>query len=409
MEQVKVSWVKILTIGFLITGNLIGAGILALPVNTALGGLFPSLIVMLIVGAAMIYTALVLSNEAIERKCDRFHYPTLYGEYLGRYGKWVATFTNFFILYGLLTAYLTSSATTLDTLLPFNLPKPIYLITFFLAITALTLSGKGIVQKYNTIFILLLILCFAVIIGVSIPHMSFENASYVNLSMTPSTVPILVTSLHFHNLIPSVCRELHWDKKAIRKSIFTGMAIAMLMSGTWLVVSLSSLSLTTGEYSLATAYFENLPATVLLAKKVNFSLFITVSLIFTVIALLTSYVANGISLMGLLKNVTQHNNGLDHKYTRYALAFIPPLLISLFYPDIFLRTLNLVGGIGLITLSGVLPSTIEIVRKHTPMRRWIAVVMLILFLSFLTFELAQELGHSALPSTTEYWNIITHR
>ena len=41
---------------FLITGNLVGAGILALPVKTGLGGFVPSLLGMAVVGTAMFFT-----------------------------------------------------------------------------------------------------------------------------------------------------------------------------------------------------------------------------------------------------------------------------------------------------------------------------------------------------------------
>ena len=93
----------------LITGNLIGAGILALPVSLGVCGLAPSLILMVIYGALMFYSAEILSREAIERKNAFFDLPSLYGSYLGNWGKWAAILTNGIILYGLLIAYISAS------------------------------------------------------------------------------------------------------------------------------------------------------------------------------------------------------------------------------------------------------------------------------------------------------------
>ena len=58
----KPSTLQIVSIGFLIVGNLIGAGILALPINTGLSGFIPSLLGLFITSAAMYYSAIILST-----------------------------------------------------------------------------------------------------------------------------------------------------------------------------------------------------------------------------------------------------------------------------------------------------------------------------------------------------------
>ena len=51
MNKRKMSWQIVLTTACMITGNLIGAGILGLPINTGLAGFIPSLIAMIAGGA----------------------------------------------------------------------------------------------------------------------------------------------------------------------------------------------------------------------------------------------------------------------------------------------------------------------------------------------------------------------
>ena len=64
-------------IALLITGNLIGAGILALPIQTGGAGLLFSFSAMAVFAAAMYFSAIVLAKEAVEQKKDTFNYPSL--------------------------------------------------------------------------------------------------------------------------------------------------------------------------------------------------------------------------------------------------------------------------------------------------------------------------------------------
>ncbi len=62
----------------LIVGNLIGAGILGLPVNTGLAGLWPSMLALLAGGAIMYLTAIILGDHAAASRAETFDYPSFY-------------------------------------------------------------------------------------------------------------------------------------------------------------------------------------------------------------------------------------------------------------------------------------------------------------------------------------------
>ncbi|MFW5487968.1 MAG: aromatic amino acid transport family protein [Desulfovibrio sp.] len=51
------------TMAFVVTGNLIGAGILGLPINTGLAGLVPALVGNVVMWLLMLTTAIVLSEQ----------------------------------------------------------------------------------------------------------------------------------------------------------------------------------------------------------------------------------------------------------------------------------------------------------------------------------------------------------
>ena len=79
-------------------------------------------------------------------------------------------------------------------------------------------------------------------------------------------------------------------------------------------------------------------------------------------AITTAYLANGLGLIGFMDDLTNRYMGKVNPLLSRALSFIPPLLIALIYPDIFLQAINIAGGFGIVTLFGVLPSIIAMLR-----------------------------------------------
>jgi len=124
----KISFLLIISVTFLIVGNIVGAGILALPSNAGLSGFIPTIIGLLIAGSVMFFTAFILSKEANTTKEPSFNFPSLYHKYLGNLGKWIAIAANLLILYGLITAYLTGATTIIVNL--FNVKFPHFLIQY---------------------------------------------------------------------------------------------------------------------------------------------------------------------------------------------------------------------------------------------------------------------------------------
>jgi len=381
-----------LGVGFLITGNLIGAGILGLPVITGLAGLIPALVAMLVVGGAMFYTAVVLGDEATAAHNNTFNYPSLYRNYLGFAGKWVAILANLLILYGLLTAYLTGATTIIVNLFHFPFAKIWVILGFFVIITTLTITNLNVIKRYNAILMLLLWGSFAVIVCISEKYVKLERLTYENWAYLPLAIPVIVTAFHFHNIIPTVCQGLKWDSRAIWKTMLFGMIIGLVMNAVWIQVGIGALPLESGKYSIVNAFVHNLPATIPMSAEIHSKVFAVGSLLFALLAIATSYLANGTGLMAFMKDLTVNYFKISNRLLVIALTFVPPLIISIIYPDIFLKALNVVGGVGIVILFGILPSMLAIIRAKTISRRALGITMFILFTLFLLFQLGQQFG-----------------
>ncbi len=394
---------QIISIGFLIVGNLIGAGILALPINTGLAGFFPSLIGLFVTSTAMYYSAIILGTEAVERQEATFNYPSLYQTYLGTAGKWVAVAANLIILYGLLTAYLTGITSIIDNL--FHLPiKPIWIMLAFFAITAIiSLASIDQIMKYVALLVMVKCAVFFVIAGMAGSHVKAQNLLHINWPLFVCGIPILVTAFHFHNIIPAICENLKWDQKMIGRTMLVGMTLGFIMNATWLMVGIGVLPLDNSPIGLINAFIHNLPATIPLAHAINSQTFLLLAGFFAMVAITTAYLANGMGLIGFMDDLTSHYSGKVNPVLSRALAFGPPLLIALVYPDMFLKAIDFAGGFGIVTLFGILPSIIAIRKAKTPVQKLLGIAMLLLFGIFFLLEAGQEFGLLKISSEIEHW------
>jgi len=398
-----VSFFDRITVSLLVVGGIIGAGILALPVNTGLAGFIPSLLNLLLFGAGMFFTANVLAREAVLERADTFNYPSMYRKYLGVTGKWVATGANLFLLYGLLVAYITGGATIISNL--FNIPAEYYrpvTIGFFFILVGIIALGFGIVVRINAVFTVLMFTTFIAIVAMGLPHVKAQNLTYKDLQFLPCTVPIIVTAFNFHNVIPTVCKSLKWDILLILKTILTGMVIGCAMYALWMFIGIGALPVEGGEGSLIYAFDNNLPATIPLSKMVNNGAFLVIAMVFSLVALSASCIANSTGLLAFVEDLMSNTFGVHNRMLCVVIAFIPPLIISLIFHGIFLKALNIVGGFGIILLFGILPSVIAI-SKTKGWRREVAFLIMLVFLGAFVFEIFQETGLLRIRPEVEYY------
>ncbi|MDD3296942.1 MAG: aromatic amino acid transport family protein, partial [Candidatus Omnitrophica bacterium] len=189
----KNSSMMILLVAFLVTGNLIGAGILALPIQTGLAGFLPSLLGMVAVALAMFSTAIILSEEAIAKKQIVFNYPSLYQQYMGSLGKWIAIAANLLILYGLLTAYLSGVTDIIAGLFNLSVPKSVVMLIFFIIMTSVVVSGMSIIQKFNALFVATMLIAFGIIVFMGSYHVQPQRLSFQKWIFLPAAVPVIIT------------------------------------------------------------------------------------------------------------------------------------------------------------------------------------------------------------------------
>lgn len=397
--------VSAMSMMFIVVGNMLGAGILALPVNLCAAGFYPSVAATLLLWVLMTYTALIYSEQKSLTTNEHADLPTFFQHELGDAGKWVTIVANLIILYGVLVAYLCGISAIIMSLQS-TLSKPVVMVIYFALVTGMTAFGMTMMKKCTPYMVTIMWITFGAMVFMVVPDVSSVNLEKLDWTYIPAGLPVLLMAFHFHNIIPSICRTLNHDRKKIRTAIIGGTTIGMVMNIIWLLVVLGALPLSNPEthIDLITAFGNNDPATIPLEKLLQTPAFTYIALIFAVVAMSTAFMANGTALMSFMRDLTTTHLGTQNKILVWSLSFIPPLMVGLIYPDIFLIAINLVGGVGECIIFGILPGFI--VWKYSPkgsFRQMTGMILIVCFTSILLIELGQEFGLLHLSPNVEYW------
>ncbi|MEW5736581.1 MAG: aromatic amino acid transport family protein [Thermodesulfobacteriota bacterium] len=393
----------VLLMALLVTGTTVGAGILGLPVTSGLAGALPALISMVLAWALMLFTGWVLMDCLVRHREREPDISTAMEMELGRAGQWLASLSYLVFLYGLLVAYLAGGASVLSFLFHASGARPWLMLGFFAVTAGISIYGLGLVRRCNAWLMLLMGLAFAVLVYKCAGAFQASRLARADWSFIPSAMPIIVCAFCFQCIIPTVTRDLGYDRKLIFRALLLGTGIALAFYLVWLISALAALPLSgTGQGNILAAFRDDQPATVPLAAALG-SVTVTVSgMAFSLLAITTSFVGVGISLMGFWRDLL---SGAERKFLIPALAFAPPLVLALLFPDLFLDALDIVGGGAIVFLFGLLPSLIFLRRARSmpfpaKMAGWLALFM---FAVIMLLEVFQEAGWMKVSPTTEHW------
>ena len=395
----------ILSMSFVVTGNMLGAGILALPIKTGLSGFIPSVLGILLMWALMLSTAIILAGQKSLAESETADLPTFFQKELGTVGKWVTVVANMIILYGLLVAYISGTESVIQGLFEKPVSTPLVMICFFLMATLLTLFGMKLMRKGNAVIMILMWVTFGILVFYCAQHVDTPRLRFTDWHYLPASLPIVVTAFHFHNIIPSICRNMDFDQAAIRKAMFLGTFIGLIMNLIWVFVVIAALPLDgPGAETVLAAFKSNQPATVPLSHLLQSHVFTISAMVFALLAMTAAYMANGTALTSFIRDLTQTYLHTSSKTVAAAVAFIPPLVISLVYPDVFLDAIGLVGGVGIDLIFGILPGGLLIKYGRGKVRVF-GYVIVACFCVVLMYELGQEFGLLHIHPDVEYWNV----
>jgi tyrosine-specific transport protein len=341
----------------LIVGSCIGAGMLGLPIVTGISGFFPSLAMFFCGWLFMTSTALLLVevNGWFSHKVNLL---TMTEQALGKWGKGVCWVTYLFLFYALLVAYISGIGNLCATFFKSSLHVPfpawlgslIFVLLFgwviYLGTRKVDLFNRGLMVGKIGFFILL------VIVGVS--YINPGLLSRTDPIYAPSALPLLVIAFGFHNMIPSLTAYLNGDLKKVRLTIIGGSLITFAIYLIWEVLVLGILPIG-GDHGLLSSLVQGQEASQSLAAMINSPTIRTFSQGLGFFAILTSFLAQALSLVHFLSDGFKISYKKRESIGCSVLSLLPPLVLSMIYPNLFFKALNFAGGVCATILFGILP------------------------------------------------------
>jgi len=244
---------------------------------------------------------------------------------------------------------------------------------------------------------------YIIIIAIGFFFIDGEKLTYTDSRYLFFSIPILIISFGFHNVIPTLSHYLNRDKKRLKQAILGGVALSFCIYIFWQIVSLGILPVS-GPLGILTNYKEGKDAAIAINQLVHFYPIQIFASLLAFFAILTSFLTQSLTLVHFLSDGMGINREEKENFWVILLTFLPPLLFSLFNPAVFYQALNFAGGICAVILFGIFPVLMIAIGKKRRKEK-IPYPFLALIFSFALFilfvQITQSFGWGVFPTPKE--------
>ncbi len=347
----------------LIAGCCIGAGMLGIPVISALSGFIPSTLMLTLSWLFMSTTALLLLEINLSFK-EEVSLISMAGKTLGAFGQAIAWVCFLFVFYCLGVAYISGSGELLAgfyfSLTGLPLANWIGYLAISLTFALFVYLGTRAVDLFNRLLMLGLIVSYVLLVVFGAPFVHKEHLTHIDFSQALPVLPIMIISFGFHNLIPTLVTYLDRDVKRLRTAILIGSFIPLCVYLVWEWIILGLLPLY-GDFGLKSLIDQGAMASQLLQHAVGSSsslghFVVLLTECFAFFAILTSFLGNSLSFVDFLADGLRIPKNAMGTWLLCFLVIAPPLVMAILYPHLFLTALSFAGAFGAVILFGVLPA-----------------------------------------------------
>lgn len=347
-----------LSASLLVAGACIGGGMLAMPIQTAEAGFFPSLFMLALSWIFMTFTGLLLVEATLRMK-NNAHFSSLTTTFLGKWGNALCLIVYLFMNYASLVAYTAGGASLLDQWIVDCFGSSIGYMgscTVFTIIFGATIYlGSIFIGKMNSLLVIAMIFAYVNLVGSGLssvePQYLIDRSSWWQ---GVSSVPLLLAAFSYQMIVPSVCSYLNYQVKPLKKAIVLGTLVPFIVYAIWLLL-VHGLIPFEGAGGLQEAFLKGTGTTDPLKKHFS-SLFLKIMADgFAFCALVTSYLSLSLGLFDFIQDAFRDVKIEIQKNTITLLSVVPALGLALLYPRALLDFLDMSGGFGDALLSGLIP------------------------------------------------------
>lgn len=349
---------KTLGTTLLVSGTMIGAGMLAMPLTSAGIGFTFTVVLLISLWILLTYSALLFVEVYQTTESDS-GIGTLSALYFGNAGRVVSTTVMFVFLYALLAAYISGGGEILmkatqstgllgqEGVIANTSPEmtlKIFIGIFTVFFGSFVIISTKVVDGFNRLLFFVMLVALVVVMFVMFPKASVQNLMAMPLdnALIISAAPIFFTSYGFHGSIPSLVKYMEGDVRGLRIAIVAGSAITMVGYILWQLSTHGVLS--QSEFTQILKEKPTLYGLIEACRRITGSEIIASAVqLFSALALVTSFLGVALGLFDCTEDMLR--KGLHINAGRLllgAITFLPPVLFAYFYPD-FIAALSYAG------------------------------------------------------------------
>ncbi|STX29900.1 tyrosine-specific transport protein [Legionella beliardensis] len=343
----------------LIVGTSIGGGMLALPVSIAAVGFANSIFFLIVCWLIMTIGALLILEVNLRLPAGS-NMVSMAKSTLGLPGQIIAWITYLFLLYTLLSAYISGGSDVFTGLLNrmnVDLPNWATALSFTLLFSLVVYAGISAVDYVNRGLMFGKLGIYLLLVIIISPHININSLKGGSAQAITGSLMILITSFGFASIVPSLRDYFKDDIKTLRKIIILGSLIPLVCYIVWdaVIMGVVERDGDNGLLALMTSEHATSGLTDALSSVVHSAWITGFFGFFTSICMITAFLGVSIGLFDFLADgLTLKKTGLQGKWV-LALTFIPPLAIVLIDPGIYLHALSY-AGVCCVILLLLLPS-----------------------------------------------------
>lgn len=338
----------------MILGTSVGAGMLALPIVTA--HLSFSMSIFLLFFAWLLMTIGAFSVLEVNLWLpSTTNMISMADKTIGRWGKVITWVVYLLLLYSLICAYLSGLGDIIQSLMAnikLEIPRWSATLLGLFLFGLIVYRGIGSVDIVNRGLMSIKFIAYLLLVTLVAKHINIDFVFEGNYQWQNSAFMVMLTSFGYAIIVPSLRAYLHSDTKLLKKVILIGSIIPLLIYALWIFV-IQGIIAKTGENGLIAMLNSSQPNAMLMNninEVVNTVWLSNVAKLFISICAVTSFLGVSICLTDFIADGFSIKKQGKSALLVYGMTYIPPLIIVLMFPGIFIKALDYAGTLCLILL-----------------------------------------------------------
>lgn len=234
----------------LVTGTAIGGGFLALPYTTAPSGFVPSLVVMLLSWAMLFVQAQVATDLLVDEsksktsetsntpETEAVSFAVAAERRLGTKGKVVVSGLFLLLMMTTLVSQYAEAGALFSTLTGWPQPCVRALLALLLAILTWN-SPTTRTAAINGCLTLGFVVASLVVFGTGLPLAQWHRLARTDWHSCARSLPSILQLFVYLEVTPSIASILQLKRRRIKRAIFVGSALLLLLESTWSALGLA--------------------------------------------------------------------------------------------------------------------------------------------------------------------------